>query len=51
VPDQRCSILQGCTYFVSLLVLLMAVTPGLAADIIPSNKQPSPLGRGKRLST
>ena len=49
MPDQRCSILQGCTYFVSLLVLLMAVTPGLAADIIPSNKQPLSFGPGQTI--
>jgi hypothetical protein len=49
VRDQRCSIRQGCAYFVSLLMLLMVVTHGLAADIMPSNKQPLSFGPGQTI--
>jgi quercetin dioxygenase-like cupin family protein len=49
VRDQRCHIRQGYACFVSLLVLLMAVTHGLAADIMPSNKQPLSFGPGQTI--
>src|SRR5689334_10968008 len=49
MPDQRVSIRQGCASFVSLLVLLMAATHGLAADIMASNKQPLSFGPGQTI--
>jgi hypothetical protein len=49
VHDQRCHRRHGVACFVSLCVLVTAVTHGLAADILPSNKQPLSFGPGQTI--
>jgi quercetin dioxygenase-like cupin family protein len=49
VHDQRCHLRQGVAFFFSLCVLLTAVTHGLAADILASNKQPLAFGPGQTI--
>jgi quercetin dioxygenase-like cupin family protein len=49
VHDQRCHLRQGVACFVSLCVLLTAVTYGLAADILASNKQSLSFGPGQTI--
>jgi quercetin dioxygenase-like cupin family protein len=46
---QRCHPSRGFARFVSLLVLLTALTDGLAADIMPTNKQPLSFGPGQTI--
>ena len=49
VHDQRCHLRQGVVFLASLCVLLTAVTHGLAADILASNKQPLSFGPGQTI--
>ena len=49
VHAQRCHLRQGVAFFFSLCVLLTAVTHGLAADILASNKQPLSFGPGQTI--
>jgi quercetin dioxygenase-like cupin family protein len=49
VHNQRCPLRQGVAFFFSLCVLLTAVTHGLAADILASNKQPLAFGPGQTI--
>ena len=47
--DQHCPLRRGVAGFVSLWVLLTAVSYGLAADILASNKQPLSFGPGQTI--
>ena len=47
--DQHCPLRRGIVGLVSLWVLLTAVSHGLAADILASNKQPFSFGPGQTI--
>jgi hypothetical protein len=49
VHDQKYHLRQGVVCFISLCVLLTAVSHGLAADILASNKQPLSFGPGQTI--
>jgi len=49
VHDQRCRIRHGFAFFVGLFWLLIAVTHGLAADFMASNKRPLAFGPGQTI--
>jgi hypothetical protein len=49
VHDQGCYIRQSGAFCISLFLLLAALTPGFAADIMASNKHPLSFGPGQTI--